>query len=502
MTTVTYSLSTSASIVSADIEAYPSEVKILGLPSFSTIKDRVITIKTLVNTNPSAILTLNPAGSETINTDLSYNVSSFYSLTVQALSQDAGGGWGILNRYPALLNSNFVSSISNSVIVNAPTNSSLLFVDLTTQSKTIVLPYIGDITPASNSSYTYTIKDINGNASLSTLYISSSGGNVIDSPYESAVALNYNYSAIDLVANPVYNGWQITNYYYGSLSQETLSLAFEYTGADKSFIVPSFVPYLRLYMWGAGGGIAYTQGSYSLGGGGAGFVSGVLTTTPGETLTLVVGQGPWIQNAESGSNYASVYGGGGPGSDGGASVIGCSPGGGRSAILRGATEVVTAGGGGGGGPYNFGGAGGGLVGFRGDGIASSNANNVSINGGQGFGGGGGQTAPGQGSRNPLHITSLDITWQGDSGSGTTGGGALFNATGSGGGGYFGGGAGAAYGSGGGGSSYIANLSNAYTEGGVRVNPGAKKSQLRTNNAGQGATVSAKAGDGLILFLYP
>ncbi|WP_394795817.1 hypothetical protein [Armatimonas sp.] len=76
--------------------------------------------------------------------------------------------------------------------------------------------------------------------------------------------------------------------------------AFSFTGANQVFVVPSGITSLTVKLWGAGGG---GLGGFSGGGSGA-FVTGLLTVTPGETLTLIVGGG-------GGSAGSGGFGGGG-----------------------------------------------------------------------------------------------------------------------------------------------------------------------------------------------
>ena len=140
-----------------------------------------------------------------------------------------------------------------------------------------------------------------------------------------------------------------------------------YTGSDVSFTVPSGVTRIYTKMWGAGGSGGYKSGwNYGSPGGAGGFTHGVIATTPGETLTLMIGQG--------GHRVGStIYGGGGLRTGQYQNIYGGN-GGGRTAIRRGSTELATAGGGGGGGATrsalgngegNRGGAGGGLHGQNG-----------------------------------------------------------------------------------------------------------------------------------------
>lgn len=137
--------------------------------------------------------------------------------------------------------------------------------------------------------------------------------------------------------------------------------SFTYTGANQSFTVPCGVSTLNIQLWGAGG----AGSSYASGGSGA-YVSGTLTVTPGDVLTIVVGQGGVVP-ANTAATSVVGYGGG---AGGGFTTNKGSGGGGRSAVqFPSGTDIITAGGGGGagglyisGGSYPFGGAGGAGVG--------------------------------------------------------------------------------------------------------------------------------------------
>jgi hypothetical protein len=226
---------------------------------------------------------------------------------------------------------------------------------------------------------------------------------------------------------------------------------FTYTGSNQTFVVPATTTSIRVYMWGAGGG-----GNTNYGGAGA-MVQGVLTTTPGETLNILVGQGGTI-------NGTTTFGGGGAGGGNmtsSAAGIGYSgngypnnggSGGGRSAIQRSGTDptndIVVAGGGGGG--TFFSSDYGGSATFSG--TANPGAGGLpGLGGTQSAGGAGGGTGQyGQGLGGSRGI------------GGNTYNNNIYNGGGGGGGGYYGGGAGGTNGGdgagGGGGSSFTNNLS--------------------------------------------
>jgi hypothetical protein len=209
---------------------------------------------------------------------------------------------------------------------------------------------------------------------------------------------------------------------------------FYYTGGDQTYTVPSGYNALNVYLWGAGGQGATDQVSSGYGGAGA-MVQGRMSVTPGQTLTIIVGQGPsQAQNR--------TYGGGGKGATADGKWYG-SAAGGRSAIqVTAGTDYVVAGGGGG---YGFGaqgGAGGLLTGSDGAGTDGAGKGGT-----QTAGGAGGTTLSPPGSAGSLRNGGDPSTAPGYVGGGYCGGG---------GGGYYGGG-GASGGGGGGGSSYTANL---------------------------------------------
>ena len=236
--------------------------------------------------------------------------------------------------------------------------------------------------------------------------------------------------------------------------------AFSYTGANQSYVVPLGVSTVNVYMWGAGGG--GNSGSHPTNYGGAGaYVQGTLTVTPGETLTIIVGQGGSAITT-NGAAAAATYGGGGGVPSGGNSTQNSS-GGGRSAIQRSSADIVTAGGGGGSGMTNTASnptgytLAGGAATWTGTASAGDYPPGTSTYAGQG-----GTTLAGGASGasyNPNTVTNV-----GTSGSLYTGGTAgLYG--GGGGGGYYGGGGGnggdGGYGhGGGGGSSYTTLLTNA------------------------------------------
>ncbi|MBR57053.1 MAG: hypothetical protein CMH54_03245 [Myxococcales bacterium] len=121
-------------------------------------------------------------------------------------------------------------------------------------------------------------------------------------------------------------GWGGTNCDEASVSQ-----TFEYTGSIVSYVVPAGITSLTIEAWGAQG----SDGIAGAGGLGA-HIRGDFIVSPGETLSILVGQKRGSETA-SGGHYMNSTGGGG-----------------GSFIARGSVPLVVAGGGGGGGAVSGG----------------------------------------------------------------------------------------------------------------------------------------------------
>ena len=253
------------------------------------------------------------------------------------------------------------------------------------------------------------------------------------------------------------------------------AVQFAYTGVDQTFTVPAGVFFIQVDLFGAAGGNGSWGGwQYGWSGGPGGYTHGTIAVTPGQVLTVIVGQGG---AGGATSNAVFSYGGGGRNCNG-ADCQYAAKGGGRSAIRSGATELLTAGGGGGGGSvtgigvsYRMnGGAGGGLLG----------GNSINEYSGQ-VATGGTQTTGGTGM--PGNVRN------GTNGSQFTGGtqGGTESYGGGGGGGWYGGGGGNYYsnamGGGAGGSGYISGpgVTNAWTQTGGGAQPEGGSAGIGTSN---------------------
>jgi len=258
--------------------------------------------------------------------------------------------------------------------------------------------------------------------------------------------------------------------------QAFFTRTFTYTGADQTFVVPASTTRITVYMWAAGGqGTTTINGSF-YGGAGA-YIQGVLTVTPGETLTIYVGQrgspGPIFAYKNGGYNSAGD--------------LGTGTAGGRSGIARSLTNIIAVGAGGGGGGNGNGGAGG---------ITSGSAGT-----GTNPGGGGTQSAGGTAASSSYNSGGVGQNFGGGTGPGAYGG--------SGGDGFYGGGGGAAFGSGqlggggGGGSSLTSSLTSLITF--VSSNgysaPNTSSPYYTSNIAEGGFGTNGTAGNGLVVIVY-
>ncbi|MGL4848069.1 MAG: DUF11 domain-containing protein [Clostridium sp.] len=291
---------------------------------------------------------------------------------------------------------------------------------------------------------------------------------------------------------------------------------FIFIGNIESFTVPAGVASIDIKIWGAGGASS-NFGSPNGGTGGAGgYASGTLNVSPGQILSVIVGEGGKPGNS-SGTINPGTFGGGGAGGTDTTTFIGAS-GGGRSAVRIGNLEVIT------------GGAGGGCGGFtntafsnggNGGGLSGNDAVNQS---GSGLAGtviakGGSQTTGGAAGTTTVIAANGFNGSQYQGGAGGRGQGGSSGGGGGAGGGYYGGGGGAgeAVGNGfpqetagAGGSSYIGGVLNGITASSPQKIVTNTTSVLPPNTididyitgVGVGAAqLGTAGGNGLVVFSY-
>lgn len=147
-----------------------------------------------------------------------------------------------------------------------------------------------------------------------------------------------------------------TIYYAEAVTPAGGTQTFNYTGNMQSFVVPAGVTAIEMECWGAQGGANWVNNTNF-----GGYSKGIIAVTPGETLTIFVGNQP--------TTLAGGFNGGGAGDGAGRG------GGGASDVRQGGTglnnRVIVAGGGGGAGYWSslhvVGGVGGGANQSGGDG---------------------------------------------------------------------------------------------------------------------------------------
>jgi CshA-type fibril repeat protein len=249
-------------------------------------------------------------------------------------------------------------------------------------------------------------------------------------------------------------------------------LRFTYTGADQTFTVPAGITQLTASVFGAGGASSL-EGK----GGGGGWSEGAFPVTPGQVLTITVGQ------AGQDNSTVGTYGGGGRGGevDGGIQELTApdgGSGGGMSAVWLtsyGVDPMLIAGGGGAADVETSadGGTGGGATGGAGA-------------GGTRAGGGGSQLGGGAAGSNGCGEGDTGAAYQGGAG------GDGYRPGGGGGGGYYGGGGGdclpspffsAFAGPGGGGSGYKHNTVVGFLYGATDHESAGDGQPLKTSGAG-------------------
>lgn len=192
--------------------------KNVQLPSIypSTI-GRVVILKEASEYPGVPIFTVSTSGTSYIEASTMIALAKHEAITLQATQSSTTSYWSILNGYRGdlVFSTQQLSTLSVPVYVSSV---SQVFVDLRTQSKTVVLPKIQTISQLSSSAAFMTIKDAYGWASTSSMYISTSYPDTLDmSSINNSIRLNSNFASVDLVANPVLQKWNLVNYYSGSL---------------------------------------------------------------------------------------------------------------------------------------------------------------------------------------------------------------------------------------------------------------------------------------------
>lgn len=142
-----------------------------------------------------------------------FTVSSLACLTLQEYPSTI---YNIINLYGGkTVFSTMEAPSPTSVAVNIPPTTSAVFVDLQTQSKTVILPELNTLTTNTSQSPLFTIKDRYGNASVNPLFLSTSGYLETIDGLGNSIAIRDNNAVIEVMGDYSKNRWHILNYFNG-----------------------------------------------------------------------------------------------------------------------------------------------------------------------------------------------------------------------------------------------------------------------------------------------
>ena len=131
------------------------------------------------------------------------------------LQETPTNSYNLLNGYPGITVFSTMETVPlTATPVLTDGSKSILFVDLQTESKVVLLPPIVSLSAQSTISPYFLIKDIYGSAYTNPLFLSTVGGASIDGLGKS-IGLHYNYASIELAGDVALNRWHILNYYDG-----------------------------------------------------------------------------------------------------------------------------------------------------------------------------------------------------------------------------------------------------------------------------------------------
>ena len=244
---------------------------------------------------------------------------------------------------------NAASNTTPAMVINTLSN-----VGIQTASPAFPLDVAGTARAQTLSSFAINVSSINGYIPVgafngSSVYLSSGQATLGTQVNISSIA-TFSTGNIALFSSPsVSSQFTITDTQLSTVSttlsqiltkptyQVASTTTYSYTGAYQTVTASTNWTHVFVQMWGAGG--AGGLGSAGLVGGGGAYVQGYLPVVPGDSFTLIVGQGGQYNAAGVAQQTDAQGGGGGSGTNAGG-------GGGRTAIQRNSTDIVVVGGGG------------------------------------------------------------------------------------------------------------------------------------------------------------
>lgn len=218
-TVSTIQLQNEASFVVVRTTGFPTPTKSVILSTIQTNNiGKVIYIKEITGGgNPFFLSTarsnvISGISRQTVST---LQISSLEAYTLQVQTSTT---WAVLNKYT---NIGQFDTRQNppaqplTTIVNPNIDTSCLFVDLRTQSKTLVLPPLLSLSWSNRVSPFLTVKDLYGNAFFSSLYLSTNTGDLFDNG-SSNLGLYNPYGSLDLMGDASNRRWNVVGFYSGS----------------------------------------------------------------------------------------------------------------------------------------------------------------------------------------------------------------------------------------------------------------------------------------------
>lgn len=215
MSAVNVELSSFAGLVTNYSSTVSLLYKNIILPYTVSSLSRVVYFKEASENPGPPVFSIQPSTGTTIQQSTLLYLNSNEAITLQCVST---GFWSVLGAYSGVnVFSTQVLPVPTSRAVHISTVRSYMFVDLQTESKTIVLPKISDITSVSSLCPLLTIKDVYGYANTNTMFISSSSNDTLENAtINNSIGITENFASIDLAGNGFLNKWHILNYYNGS----------------------------------------------------------------------------------------------------------------------------------------------------------------------------------------------------------------------------------------------------------------------------------------------
>jgi hypothetical protein len=216
MSAINVELSSFAGLVTNYLSSPSFNYKNVILPYTPSTLSRVVYFKEASESPGPSVFSIQPSTGTTIQNSTLVYLNNNEAITLQCVST---GFWSILGSYNGI--STFSTQVLPSPSSRTVTISSLksyIFVDLQTESKTLVLPKISELISVSSFCPFLTIKDIYGYANTNPLYISSSSNDTFErSSIQNAICITENYASIELAGNGFLSKWHILNYYNGGL---------------------------------------------------------------------------------------------------------------------------------------------------------------------------------------------------------------------------------------------------------------------------------------------